>query len=167
MDYRTLFELPGVTVIRKAAIRTARNAPRRNRAKHRREARNGRVGFVCLASALCDLQVDARTRGGRPAVALAEDVSAGPVSARATLYARPRTEMARETHGPLSTNPRRLPALNHGDRRTVVDASMGSTSEPRNVARQQAHQQSTSLQLLPRNAPARIVPRSAGRLTHT
>jgi hypothetical protein len=63
---------------------------------HRREVRNERIfRFVCLETA-CDAYVGAWPRRGSSAVALAEDRSVRPIPARASLYARPRPEMARK-----------------------------------------------------------------------
>src|SRR5215467_250731 len=62
-----------------------------------REIRNERIfTFVRLERVACDPYADAGHRRGRSAVALAEDLCVRPVSARATLHARARTEMARE-----------------------------------------------------------------------
>src|SRR5262249_61347743 len=52
--------------------------------------------FVCFESAACNSHADPRSRNGRSAVAVAEDVPARPVSARATLYARSGSERAGE-----------------------------------------------------------------------
>src|SRR5262249_2159838 len=52
--------------------------------------------FIHPESVACAPYADARRRHGRSAVALAEDLCVRPVSARATLHAWARTEMARE-----------------------------------------------------------------------
>jgi hypothetical protein len=157
MDHRTSLNYQLSHPIGKEATRTARNAPRRNWAKHRREVRNGRIGFVCLASAICDPQVDARPRGGRSAVALAEDVSARPVSARAALYARPRTEMAREAHTALSANPGRPPAASRGDRQHDGQRFDGLDKRVEECRRDSGRSAVQVIAVLPRNAPARIL----------
>jgi hypothetical protein len=54
------------------------------------------VSFICIESAAGAPDVGARSRRGRSAVAPTDDVSARPLPARATLYARPGPEMARE-----------------------------------------------------------------------
>ncbi len=65
-------------------------------AAHRREVRNERIfRFVCLETA-CDAYVGAWPRRSSSAMALAEDRSVRPIPARASLYARPRPEMARK-----------------------------------------------------------------------
>src|SRR5262249_58799304 len=67
-------------------------------AQHRKQVPNEHIfRFVCFESAACNSHADPRSRNGRSAVAVAEDVPARPVSARATLYARSGSEMAGET----------------------------------------------------------------------
>src|SRR5262249_61440520 len=64
-------------------------------AQHRKQVPNEHIfRFVCFESAACNSHADPRSRNGRSAVAVAEDVPARPVSARATLYARSGSEMA-------------------------------------------------------------------------
>src|SRR5262249_54495359 len=66
-------------------------------AQHRKQVPNEHIfRFVCFESAACNSHADPRSRNGRSAVAVAEDVPARPVSARATLYARSGSEMAGE-----------------------------------------------------------------------
>jgi len=66
-------------------------------AQHRKEVPNEHIfRFVCFESVACDSHADPRSRNGRWAVAVAEDVPARAVSARATLYARSGSEMAGE-----------------------------------------------------------------------
>jgi hypothetical protein len=65
----------------------------------RREARNERIFRQYLESVACNACVGTRPQRGRSAVALAEDLFVRPVPARATLYARLRSEMARKARG--------------------------------------------------------------------
>jgi len=65
--------------------------------RRRKGVRNGYiVSVILIESATGASNVGARSPRGRSAVALADDLSVRPLPARATLYARPGPEMARE-----------------------------------------------------------------------